>query len=92
MTKQTAARIFSDPLWNAVAFRHQELNGDKDNMRCTETNFLEIMDAIKDAFINASPEDKDIWSSSIDGMLDDLLRSDFFGTEGQGDPRGDRRN
>ena len=28
MTKQTAARIFSDPLWNAVAKQHQELNGD----------------------------------------------------------------
>ena len=85
-------RIFSDPLWNAVAFRHQELNGDKANMRCTETNFLEIMDAIKDAFNNANSEDKEVWSSSIDGMLDDLLRSDFFGTEGQGDPRGDHRS
>ena len=85
-------KVYDDPLWNAVAFRHQELNGDKANMRCTETNFLEIMDAIKDAFNNANSEDKEVWSSSIDGMLDDLLRSDFFGTEGQGDPRGDRRN
>ena len=36
-------RIFDDPLWNAVAKQHQELNGDNtDDMRCTENNFLEI--------------------------------------------------
>ena len=36
-------RIFSDPLWDAVAKQHQELNGDNtDDMRCTENNFLEI--------------------------------------------------
>ena len=34
-------RIFDDPLWNAVAKQHQELNGDNtDDMRCD--NFLEI--------------------------------------------------
>ena len=34
---------FSDPLWNAVAKQHQELNGDNtDDMRCAENNFLEI--------------------------------------------------
>ena len=39
-------RIFDDPLWNAVAKQHQELNGDNtDDMRCTENN--------------ASPEDKE---------------------------------
>ena len=88
MTKQTAARIFSDPLWDAVAKQHQELNGDNtDDMRCTENNFLKILDAIKNDFINASPEDKEVWANTIDGMLDDLLRQDFFGTEGQSDPR-----
>ena len=86
-------RIFSDPLWDAVAKQHQELNGDNtDDMRCTENNFLEILDAIKNDFIHASPEDKEVWANTIDGMLDDLLRQDFFGTEGQSDPRGDRRN
>lgn len=75
-------RIFND-----------DLTGDmEENMRCTETNFLEIMNAIKDAFNNASPEDKEVWANTVDGMLDDLLRQDFFGTEGQSDPRGDRRN
>ena len=88
-------RIFSDPLWDAVAKQNKQLNGDNmddmDDMRCTEDNFLEIMDVIKDAFINASPEDKEVWANTVDGMLDDLLRQDFFGTEGQSDPRGDRR-
>lgn len=63
-----------------------------DEMRCTEHNFLEIIDVIKNTFINASPEDKEVWANSVDGMLDELLRQDLFGTEGQSDPRGDRRN
>lgn len=91
--KAAYKRIFGDPLWDAVAKQHQELKGNNmDDMRCTEDNFHEIMDAIKDAFINASPEDKEVWANTVDGMLDDLLRQDFFGTEGQSDPRGDRRN
>lgn len=28
----------------------------------------------------------------LDDMLDDLLNDDFFGSEGQLDPRGDRRD
>jgi len=28
----------------------------------------------------------------VDHMLDELLGEDFFGTEGQLDPRGDRRD
>ena len=63
-----------------------------DEMRCTEDNFLKIIDVIKSTFINASSEDKEVWASSVDGMLDELLHQDFFGTEGQSDPRGDRRN
>ena len=86
--------LFGDPLWDAVAKQNKDLNGDNmnDDMRCTEDNFLEIMDVIKDAFINASPEDKEVWVNSVDGMFDELLCQDFFGTEGQCDPRGDRRN
>jgi hypothetical protein len=39
--------------------------------------------------------DKDItkyFAESYHKMLDDLLGQDFFGTEGQGDPRGDHRD
>lgn len=31
------------------------------------------------------------WARAVDKMLDELLGDDFFGTEGQCDPRGDRR-
>lgn len=40
-------------------------------------------------------EDRDeleCWASDIDCMLDEMLGNDFFGTEGQSDPRGDRRD
>lgn len=34
----------------------------------------------------------DCLTESLEAMLDDLLSDDMFGTEGQTDPRGDRRN
>jgi hypothetical protein len=40
-------------------------------------------------------EDKEVtktFCEAFDQFLDDLLSEDFFGTEGQCDPRGDRRN
>lgn len=39
--------------------------------------------------------DKEVLKSfceSFDRWLDELLGADFFGTEGQNDPRGDRRS
>lgn len=36
--------------------------------------------------------DRKIIENEINEMLDDLLASDFFWTEGQCDPRWDRRN
>lgn len=36
--------------------------------------------------------DEKIIAESFNAMLDDLASDDFFGTEGQNDPRGDRRN
>lgn len=34
----------------------------------------------------------DVFSNNLDIVLEDLLGDDFFGTEGQCDPRGDGRN
>lgn len=31
-------------------------------------------------------------AATLDRMLDELLRDDFFGTDGQNDPRGDHRD
>lgn len=40
----------------------------------------------------ADKGDEKIIAEAFNDMLDDLLSDDFFGTEGQSDPRGDRRN
>lgn len=38
------------------------------------------------------PEDRDYILSKMDELLETLLAEDFFGTEGQLDPRGDHRD
>ena len=37
-------------------------------------------------------EESEIWCEALNEMLDSLLNDDFFGTEGQLDPRGDHRD
>jgi hypothetical protein len=39
----------------------------------------------------ASDEERTAVASRFNRWMDDLLRADFFGTEGQCDPRGDHR-
>lgn len=41
---------------------------------------------------NTSPSDATMWQDAVNDMLDELRCSDFFGTEGQCDPRGDNRD
>ena len=38
------------------------------------------------------PEDARVIAEEVNKMLDELLEDDFFGTEGQIDPRGDHRD
>jgi hypothetical protein len=54
-------------------------------------NFNVVLDNIKKSF-NDNPDEQNVWIDVVDDMLDSLHGDDFFGTEGQGDPRGDRRN
>ncbi len=42
--------------------------------------------------IGKDSDDAAVYIEELNAMLDDLLSQDFFGTEGQGDPRGDHRN
>lgn len=52
-------------------------------------NLKEITDKLVDLVL----KDKDkYFCQKFDGFLNELLDNDFFGTEGQCDPRGDRRN
>lgn len=55
-------------------------------------NFNKVIDNIKEQFWNDEKEGQDVWLESINDMLDGLLGEDFFGTDGQQDPRGDQRD
>lgn len=60
--------------------------------RAKKGNFIRVLRAIAKAYIAASPDDREVWIESVNRMCDDLRHSDFFGTEGQNDPRGDQRD
>jgi len=55
-------------------------------------NFEEVLEAIKKNFRDESKDGKEFWVESLNMMLDDMASEDFFGTEGQNDPRGDQRD
>lgn len=60
-------------------------------MNRLQENALIVLDNIKKLIID-NPDDVEEWSSVLEEMLDDLHGTDFFGTEGQDDPRGDFRD
>jgi hypothetical protein len=55
-------------------------------------NFEDVLDNIKRMFNEAPKEEKSLWCEILNEMLDNMRDEDFFGTEGQCDPRGDNRN
>ena len=58
--------------------------------KVSKKNFDEILDKL----VLQLKENKDqkFVQDWLEGVLDDLLSCDFFGTEGQCDPRGDHRD
>lgn len=60
--------------------------------KATIKNFEQVLDNIKRMFKEASKEEKKCWCVDLNYMLDNMLDEDFFGTEGQCDPRGDNRD
>ncbi len=54
--------------------------------------FPKVLDNIKDAFERADRDEQRAWLEAVNTMLNDLNGDDFFGSEGQCDPRGDRRS
>ena len=58
----------------------------------TKKNFNQVLDTIKRDFKNADNECQRHWVNELNKLLNNLLDNDFFGTEGQNDPRGDQRN
>ncbi len=56
---------------------------------------IKNMNKVWENLMKYASEDKNqekIITEAFNQMLDDLLGDDFFGTEGQCDPRGDHRN
>ena len=59
--------------------------------KVTQKNFNKVMDEIK-AMYKRQSWDRPYWVEAVEQMLNDLQGEDFFGTEGQNDPRGDQRD
>lgn len=60
----------------------------------TETlrkNLQLVLFRIDKAVTGSDKNELDVWAFFLDRLLDDLRDSDYFGTEGQSDPRGDGR-
>lgn len=60
-------------------------------MTKTQTNIITVLDRLT-KLVKDDAVQIEILSESMEGMLNDLRSNDFFGTEGQLDPRGDGRN
>lgn len=60
--------------------------------KATQKNFLDVLAKISKDFQDGDKDEKKIWINWLNKNLDELRDEDFFGTEGQCDPRGDNRN
>jgi hypothetical protein len=54
-------------------------------------NFETVLDNMKQLFNNSGKGEKQLMAEDLNEMLDMQRDNDFFGTEGQLDPRGDNR-
>ena len=59
--------------------------------KVTIKNFETVLENIKTMF-NENEDDQKFWCEAFNDMLDELRSDDFFGTEGELDPRGDNRD
>jgi hypothetical protein len=55
--------------------------------KVTIKNFNTVLDNMKQLFNNSSKEDKQLMVKDLNEMLEMQFDNDFFGTEGQLDPR-----
>lgn len=60
-------------------------------MTITQDRVVKVLDRIKQQVLDDDQE-AEMWSESLNDLLEDMLSNDYFGTEGQSDPRGDFRN
>jgi hypothetical protein len=62
------------------------------NKKVTVKDFEEVLDNIKQLFRMSDNTSKKIMCDDLNEMLDMQFENDFFGTEGELDPRGDNRD
>lgn len=60
--------------------------------KVTVKNFEDVLDQLKKNFREEDLPGKKVYAEWLEEELNSLLETDFFGTEGQLDPRGDRRD
>lgn len=60
-------------------------------MNATQRNATKVLERLID-LVKENEDDAKVISEYLELMLDELHQDDFFGTEGQIDPRGDFRN
>lgn len=60
--------------------------------KATQKNYIKVLNQMIEDFKDADKEHRGVWVEELNVMLNNLLGEDFFGTEGQRDPRGDQRN
>ena len=64
--------------------------------KATKKNHNEVVDKLADYLKKSFNEADDSFKKEsvqwLNNLLDELLAEDFFGTEGQCDPRGDQRD
>lgn len=59
------------------------------NEKLTVKNFEKVLDNMKQLFIDSDKDCKKLMVNDLNEMLDNQRDNDFFGTEGQLDPRKD---
>lgn len=59
--------------------------------KVTKKNLKAVLAKLAD-MADTNKDDAIIICGAVNSMLDDLISDDFFGTEGQLDPRGDHRD
>lgn len=60
--------------------------------KASKKNFTSILENIIKAYNEGDSDEKKVWVDWLNSSLNELLHNDFFGTEGQLDPRGDQRD
>jgi hypothetical protein len=60
--------------------------------RVKKRNYLKVLENMKILFESADSDEKEIMCEDLNDMLDNQLANDFFGTEGQRDPRRRSKN